>query len=156
MKLPGMTAEVTLYQSNGCYRTNAYFAVAGSTRGIGMIYPGDDGTTGGEIIHVTGTAPVTIPRIPTPGTTQGTVPTGGPRPKPPTNYGQGPNESDLPKAYTCDAETVNLNTCGLCHNIGTPGCSCTCYDCERFTGKCTTSYDCSPPDDFGAVHCAGD
>jgi hypothetical protein len=101
-----------------------------------------------ETIHVTGRAPIggTLP------VGGGTVPVGGsqpkPKPAPPTNYGQGPDQNKIPQPpFTCEAESVNIATCYSCSEAGAHGVICTCYDCERYTGKCTTGYDCT--DDYG-------
>jgi hypothetical protein len=168
MSLPQLTAELSLYRCHGQYLASVHIGLVGSSaRAIGRIYPGDDGTTssgGSEIITVHGTAPVTVPDcgpgfqlqggqcvpIPTLGTeiitVHGTVPFGGggAPSKPPTNYGQGPDENKIPQPpFRCDAETVNLNTCWSCTDTPQHGCICTCYDCERNTGKCTTGYVCN-------------
>ena len=82
MNLPPLTAEVSLYQSNGHYRTNAGTGpVRSSTRGITRIYPTQSEITstlvGNEIITVHGTVPAECPPGFEPQGTQ-CVPIGGP------------------------------------------------------------------------------
>jgi hypothetical protein len=103
MKLPELTAEASLYQSDTPYRTNARTSVVGSSRRAirtAQDHSGsqEDGGTdgdiyGSEVINVTGSAPVQCPLgweqvgdtcVPPPGNNPRIpIPTGhGPKPKP--------------------------------------------------------------------------
>jgi hypothetical protein len=148
MNLPQLTAEASLYQSHAHYRANAATGfVRSRSREIGTIYPGD-GTVGSETITVHGSPPVTVPGTEII-TVHGTVPLGGgSNSKPPVNYGDGPNQNQIPQPpFKCEAESVNIATCYHCTDTAAHGLICTCYDCERYTGKCTTGYNCT--DEYG-------
>jgi hypothetical protein len=144
MNLPPLTAEASLYQSHAYYRSNAHTGFLPSrARQLATVYPGD-GTVGSETITVHGSPPVTVPGTEVI-TVHGTVPLGGgSNSKPPVNYGDGPNQNQLPQPpFQCEPVSVNISTCYSCFQTSTHGILCTCYDCERYTGKCTTGYDCT-------------
>jgi hypothetical protein len=142
MNLPQLTAEASLYRSRALYRASAH-AARSAVREVSTIYPGD-GTVGSETITVHGSPPpVTVPGTEII-TVHGTVPLGGgSNSKSPGNYGQGPNQNKIPQPpFTCEAVSVNIATCYHCYDTPAHGRLCTCYDCERYTGQCTTGYSC--------------
>jgi hypothetical protein len=114
MNLPQFTAEVSLYLSNGDYRTHACtrFVGSSSTRPISDVYhpaqTGDTGTTGNEIIHVTGTAPCPSGYEQQGGqcvpVTLGTLPSGGGTP--PSGGGQGSGQQVPPGWTLCPGQAT--------------------------------------------------
>jgi hypothetical protein len=58
-------------------------------------------------------------------------------------FGRGPRRIDLPNSFTCDATSINIETCHSCSVAWTGVRYCVCYDCDRGSGDCFSGYDCT-------------
>jgi len=59
------------------------------------------------------------------------------------NFGDGPDQSQLPGWFQCEGTSVNIQTCHSCFDTQAHGRVCVCYDCDRGSGKCTPGYVCT-------------
>lgn len=169
LKMPGFTAASALYRTSGHYQTSRQ-AINSPTQMISAIHPAAEtievfGCPPGSTMVGTPpddwycfSDPLTEPSWGgggggTPFEGGGGRGSGGtgrppkekpPREKPPKGtFGDGPDRRQIPDSFTCKGTSIDIETCHSCFDTEKYGQLCSCYDCDRGSGKCAPGYDCT-------------